>query len=194
MLDENSGFVYVSHDFLQDSFAQDAYNVSTGIWNINNLDAGQSAKIGIIAAVPNPGTYRNTASLANPEDGNSTNNSAVVTVNVSDQSSFPPGFIFNQFSPNGDGINDVLKIKLTEKNPGSGIEETVISSFTIQIFNRYGQLILDGTGLRNAEIWDGTFNGKDAPAGTYFYVLQYKLDTDEGSNSKTDKGWIQLIR
>jgi gliding motility-associated-like protein/uncharacterized repeat protein (TIGR01451 family) len=194
LLGGNSGFNYVSHDFPQDAFAQDAYNVTTGIWNISNLDAGQSVKIGIIAVVPNPGTYRNTASLANPEDGNSANNSAVVTVNVSDQSSYPPGFIFNQFSPNGDGINDVLKIKLTEKNPGSGIEETVISSYTIQIFNRYGQLILDGSGLRNAEIWDGTFNGKDAPAGTYFYVLQFARDSAEGASSTTEKGWIQLIR
>ena len=194
LLNASSGFDYVSYDFPQSTSAQDAYNASTGIWNINNLDAGQSTILSIIAVVPSQGSFINTASLANPEDANNSNNSASVRVQVSDQSSYPPGFIFNQFSPNGDGINDVLKIKLTEKNQSSGIEETVISSFNIQIFNRYGQLILDGTGLRNAEIWDGTFNGKDAPAGTYFYVLQFSLDSAEGATSTTEKGWIQLIR
>jgi gliding motility-associated-like protein/uncharacterized repeat protein (TIGR01451 family) len=189
-----AGFEYVSHDYDQNTFAQDAYNPATGIWNVSNLGPGQTGKLRIIAKVPRAGTFTNTARLANPQDANSSNNSASVTVKVSDQSGYAPGFIFNQFSPNGDGINDVLKIKLTQENASTGIEELVISNFDMQIFNRYGHLIFEGTGLRAAEIWDGSYNGKDAPEGTYFYVLQYTLDTAEGASTISEKGWIQLIR
>jgi gliding motility-associated-like protein len=132
--------------------------------------------------------------LANPQDANQNNDVANVRVVVADQSGYAAGFVFNLFSPNGDGINDKVKIKLSQTDTLTGLEEQVISSYNIQIFNRYGQLIYEGLNLSSAEAWDGSFNGSEAPSGTYFYVLTYQKGTEEGTLEVTDKGWIQLIR
>ena len=61
----------------------------------------------------------------------------------------------NIFSPNGDGIHDTWVIQYLESYPGA----------TVDIFNRYGQLIYHSEGYANP--WDGTINGKPVPVGTY---------------------------
>lgn len=68
----------------------------------------------------------------------------------------------NAFSPNNDGINDVWTIKNLDSYPG----------VTVQIFDRYGRLILDKVGY--ATPWDGKVNGTDLPIGTYYYVIDPK--------------------
>ena len=70
-----------------------------------------------------------------------------------------PGRVFfpTVFSPNGDGIHDVLKPVSFGYVP-----------VTWKIYNRWGQLIFEGD--ENSE-WDGTING--SPAETDRYVLIY---------------------
>ena len=64
------------------------------------------------------------------------------------------------FTPNNDGVNDVLEIKL------SGIQ-----SYSLQIFDRWGTLQFETT--KEEQFWDGTsIHGAKAPAGTYFAVLK----------------------
>jgi gliding motility-associated-like protein len=65
------------------------------------------------------------------------------------------------FSPNGDGIHDKWLIRNIEQFPQSRIE----------IFNRYGDLILERFAYSSANAWDGTLNGSPAPVGAYYYVL-----------------------
>ncbi|MCK9498222.1 MAG: gliding motility-associated C-terminal domain-containing protein, partial [Bacteroidales bacterium] len=65
----------------------------------------------------------------------------------------------NAFSPNGDGINDTWIIENIEDFPWA----------TIHVFNRWGQLMFEGKG--NSEHWDGTFNGKPVPTGSYLYTV-----------------------
>ncbi|MCH2214653.1 MAG: PKD domain-containing protein [Flavobacteriales bacterium] len=65
----------------------------------------------------------------------------------------------NSFSPNGDGINDVLRVL------GQGI-----ARMEFKIFNRYGQLVFE-TDNQN-ESWDGTFKDKELNAGTFVYTLE----------------------
>lgn len=65
----------------------------------------------------------------------------------------------NVFSPNGDGVNDVLELFT------SGI-----TSLDMAIYNRWGQLIARLE--RVNQVWDGrTLAGERVPEGTYYYEL-----------------------
>lgn len=64
------------------------------------------------------------------------------------------------FTPNGDGINDILKPL------GFGLKK--IEYFLI--YNRYGQLVFETHQLDKG--WDGTFKGKAQPAGTYTFMVK----------------------
>ncbi len=68
----------------------------------------------------------------------------------------------NIFSPNGDGVHDKWSIKYLDTYPES----------TVEIFNRYGQLIYRSVGYGIP--WDGTVNGKEVPIGTYYYIVNPK--------------------
>ncbi len=65
----------------------------------------------------------------------------------------------NAFTPNGDGINDVWNIKGFEDDP----------TVHLMVYNRYGSKVLDERDKLNP--WDGTYNEKKLPPGTYYYVL-----------------------
>ncbi len=82
----------------------------------------------------------------------------------------------NIFSPNGDGIHDRWEIKYLDSYPGC----------TVEIVNRYGQLVFRSVGY--ATPWDGKVNGKDAPIGTYYYVV------DPKNGRKPITGYVDIIR
>ena len=82
----------------------------------------------------------------------------------------------NTFSPNGDGIHDRWEIKYLESYPGC----------IVQIYNRYGQIIFESKGY--SKPWDGTFKGKEAPAGTYYYII------DPKNGRKQITGFVDIIR
>ena len=67
---------------------------------------------------------------------------------------FPDGI-----SPNGDGTNDVWIIDFIEQYPGNVVE----------IYNRWGELLFHADGYQ--QDWDGTYNGKELPIGTYYYII-----------------------
>ncbi len=68
----------------------------------------------------------------------------------------------NAFSPNGDGINDTWVIKNIER----------YATASVQVFNRYGQPVFYSSGFYKP--WDGTYNGKPLPVGTYYYIINPK--------------------
>ena len=138
--------------------------------------------------MPREGEFSNTATIqrSTPVDGNPANNESTVDVTVSLPTPADVGFLFNQFSPNGDGTNDVLKINRLD----SETNQRVAIRYNIKIFNRYGNLVFEADGQDTEEVWNGSWKGKDAPEGTYFYAMS--IDVGEGPKSK--KGWIQLIR
>jgi gliding motility-associated-like protein len=94
-----------------------------------------------------------------------------VVINVREKIVIP-----NAFTPNGDGINDILTL--------SGLESYKQSTLTI--FNRNGQQVFEG--LAYGKPWDGTRNGKPLPMGTYYYVIELNYD------HKRLSGYIALIR
>lgn len=87
-------------------------------------------------------------------------------------------FIPNTFSPNGDGLNDVL---LVYGNVIRGMQFTVFNQWGEKIFESKSQ----GTG------WDGTYKGKPQPSGVYIYVA--RLTLNDGS-VVDKKGSINLVR
>lgn len=69
----------------------------------------------------------------------------------------------NAISPNGDGINDVLKAKEGYKS---------IVSFQAAVFNRWGQRLYSWNTIDGG--WDGKWNGKAVRDGAYFLVVSAK--------------------
>lgn len=63
----------------------------------------------------------------------------------------------NVFTPNGDGINDMLIAHTS----------ALVESVDFKIYNRMGQLVFSTTDPRLN--WDGTYNGKIVAPGIYFY-------------------------
>ena len=83
------------------------------------------------------------------------------------------------FTPNGDGINDLWLI--TNGN--------CLVSAKAQVYNRYGGKVFESNDYKNT--WNGTYEGKPLPDGTYYYVITYKL-----VNGKTVflKGNVTILR
>lgn len=82
-----------------------------------------------------------------------------ITVWVVGQSSI---YVPSAFSPNGDGINDVLR--------PIGVGYRNINYF--RVYNRWGQSVFYST--RWGAGWDGQYQGKNADIGTYFWMLSIK--------------------
>ncbi len=82
----------------------------------------------------------------------------------------------NAFSPNGDGINDVWMIKDLAGNTETSVE----------VFDRNGRVVFSSIG--NFKGWDGRFNGRTLPHGTYYYIIKVK----RGEQPIT--GWIALLK
>ncbi|MEP0131531.1 gliding motility-associated C-terminal domain-containing protein [Eudoraea sp.] len=154
------------------------YTRATGLWEIPSLALNQQAALRITVRVPRAGIWGNTATILSPPLVPGADPEAFARVNVNEPTNTEPGFLFNQFSPNGDGTNDLLKINNLEEYPNN----------YLQIFNRYGNKIFEAQGMTDGNTWDGTRSGEQVASGTYYYVL------DLGDGSEIRKGWIQLIR
>ena len=94
-----------------------------------------------------------------------------------------PLVIYEGFSPDGDGLNDVWRIRSIENYPNN----------TVRIFNRWGNLVFEITGYDNQDrAWSshstaGLVSG-DVPDGTYFYLI------DLGNNQAPRSGYVIVNR
>ncbi|MCB9185149.1 MAG: choice-of-anchor L domain-containing protein [Flavobacteriales bacterium] len=68
-------------------------------------------------------------------------------------------YIPNAFTPNGDSLNDWW-----------GVVGEGYLYYDLEIYDRWGQLILEGR-FDDPNAWDGTFKGKKLPAGQYIYKV-----------------------
>ena len=85
----------------------------------------------------------------------------------------------NAFTPNGDGVNDVLHIVV--------LQNIELNSFVI--FNRWGGKIFETNDILAG--WDGTFNGIDQEIGSYMYIF---VGTNEDQEEVKFTGTINLLR
>ena len=83
------------------------------------------------------------------------------------------------FTPNGDGVNDLFLPAYKS-----------IKSYKISIMNRWGREVYKGTSP--SEGWNGKINGQEAPAGTYFYIVDAEAYDKNVTFHK--KGCVTLLR
>jgi len=91
-------------------------------------------------------------------------------------------FIPTAFSPNGDGKNDLFRISFGPE----------IKTIDLKIYDRWGSLVYKSNN-RN-EGWDGSYKGKPAEMGTYFYSLTVWFSNGYMHTNKTLNGEVTLVR
>lgn len=84
--------------------------------------------------------------------------------------------LYNAFTPNADGSNDVLYIGNLGKYPNNKLE----------VFNRNGKLVYRASPYRND--WDGKIDGAELPCATYYIVLNL------GDGNGKRQGAVTIIR
>jgi gliding motility-associated-like protein len=84
--------------------------------------------------------------------------------------------IYNTFTPEGDGMNDTWGVPELRYYQGA----------RIQVFERSGNRLFytEDPDVR----WDGTFNGKEMPVGSYYWVLEVR------ETGTVRKGILNLLR
>lgn len=80
---------------------------------------------------------------------------------MSDNHYFKNFKLYQAFSPNGDGINDVWDLSDLKTCP----------NIQVKIFDRYGRFLHQMN--RNNLIWDGTAKGKTLPSNTYWFAIDF---------------------
>ncbi|MBO0323867.1 DUF11 domain-containing protein [Muricauda sp. CAU 1633] len=155
------------------------YDASGGFWEMDTLQVSEIAQLDLTVEVLDFEDYLNTASLAFVDqlDTDNANDSAEAFVQPTCL------VVYNEFSPNGDGVNDFFTIDCISRYPGN----------MLLVYNRWGTVVYQKRGYNND--WDGTPNGRaivqkedQLPVGTYYYVL----DLGDGSEPRTD--WLYINR
>ncbi|MBI2270088.1 MAG: gliding motility-associated C-terminal domain-containing protein [Bacteroidetes bacterium] len=84
----------------------------------------------------------------------------------------------NVFTPNGDTRNDIFRIR-----------GKCIIAFDALVYDRWGLKMYGWNDINGG--WDGTSNGKEAPDGTYYYIVKA---TGADGVQYDQAGFLQLIR
>ncbi|MCZ2299369.1 MAG: PKD domain-containing protein [Chitinophagales bacterium] len=93
-------------------------------------------------------------------------------------------FIPNAFTPDADGVNDVLMVR------AQGIK--TIKHF--RVFNRWGQVVFDKSNFPPNDVafgWDGNINGKPAAPDVYVYTCEVVCENDV---TYTYKGNVAILK
>ncbi|MBL0145583.1 MAG: gliding motility-associated C-terminal domain-containing protein [Chitinophagaceae bacterium] len=85
-------------------------------------------------------------------------------------------YIPNAFSPNNDGKNDQWRIDALAAYPLA----------KVLVFNRFGELVFESQSVY--DYWNGTYQGKQVPVGSYVYMIDLK------NNSPAVKGMVFVVR
>lgn len=169
-----SGYRYVGHQTTHGS-----YDEGSGFWEVEQLEIAESATLELTVEVLDISDYLNIVQLSYVDqwDFDTSNDSAEAFVTPTCL------VVYNEFSPNGDGVNDYFKIDCINQYPNN----------TLQVYNRWGNIVFETRSYKND--WDGTPNGRaivqkedQLPVGTYYYIL----DLGDGSEPRTD--WLYLNR
>ncbi|MDR7370493.1 gliding motility-associated C-terminal domain-containing protein [Flavobacterium aquidurense] len=166
------------YDLVSANTSTGTYDPITHLWTIPTLNSGESVTLTIVAEVVPGGEYVSVASVivSTPLDSNAANNTASVTVEPICLT------VYNEFTPNNDGQNDLFRIDCIESYPNN----------ELKVYNRWGALVYSKQHYEND--WNGTANvsgvinkGDMLPTGTYFYVIDI-------GNGTIKKGWLSIMR
>jgi gliding motility-associated-like protein len=92
---------------------------------------------------------------------------AIVIIKVGDEDDC---FVPTLFTPNNDGVNDILVVPC--------LETSLFPNNSIIVFNEWGDAVFKAEPYLND--WDGRSKGTELPVGTYFYIM----DFGDGSTPK----------
>lgn len=168
-----SGYFYISS-----VASHGMYNHVMEQWIIPELLPLQRATLDVKVLVLENGKYLNRVyiSSSRPDDPDDDDFAEAIT--------YPRCLkVYNEFSPNGDGKNDLFKIECIED----------YRSNRLRIYNRWGHLVYEKSPYDNS--WDGTTmretatiqRGEKLPTGTYYYSLEL------GNGSKPIISWLYLL-
>ena len=90
----------------------------------------------------------------------------------------PNVFIPNTFTPNGDGNNDVFRVR-----------SEIIEEMELIVYTRWGEKVFSAK--NQSQEWDGTFKGEELPPDVYGYYLNVMCT---GGEVYTKKGDVTLMR
>jgi len=144
-------------------------NITSWWWDLGDVPPDTSSNQVLNVNFPSvPGEYPVTL-VVTSDNGCTDTVRSVITV-------IKPGIIEmpNVFSPNSDGYNDNFTPLDIQHQYVTGM---------LQIFNRWGQAIFTTRNLTQG------WNGKDAPDGTYFYVV-----TPDQPGTEKLSGYVTLVR
>ncbi|QLE02333.1 DUF11 domain-containing protein [Galbibacter sp. BG1] len=162
------------YQFVSATATSGNYDESVGVWSISTFPGESSETLSITAEVVDVNDYVNVVTLAflDQIDTNPDNDRAEVSVEPNCLT------IYNEFSPNQDGVNEFFFIDCISQYPNNRLE----------VYNRWGSLVFAENGYNND--WGGTTNGiateKVLPLGTYYYIL------DLGDGSEPVSGWLYI--
>ncbi len=128
----------------------------------HNYTAGGSYQVTLITQIPN-----------------SINCIDTLSAQTIDIITNPELYIPNTFTPNGDGHNDVFRVR----GPNFAI-------YYFAVYNRWGELMYETTDPSQG--WDGNYKGKPSDPGVFGYYVKAKCG--EGSEEIFKKGNVTLIR
>ncbi|WP_210422426.1 gliding motility-associated C-terminal domain-containing protein [Spirosoma sp. KCTC 42546] len=85
------------------------------------------------------------------------------------------------FTPNNDGVNDVLQIFTA-----------YITDYDFRIYNRWGEVIFSSNNPEQK--WDGTYRGSTYPSMLYPYIITFKSESFPERERVVKRGSVLLIR
>jgi len=88
-------------------------------------------------------------------------------------------YIPTAFSPNGDGANDLFRVKTS----------SALKRYNIKIYNRWGEQVFESADI--TESWDGVYQGRTQPLSSYVWYLEY---TFNDGKKHTQTGNVTLVR
>ncbi|MCC6369513.1 MAG: gliding motility-associated C-terminal domain-containing protein [Bacteroidia bacterium] len=184
----SSNFAPVTATFVNLS-SSTGTNGTSGIastWGFGNGTSSltPSASISPVTTFNLPGSY--TVTLYTNKGNCAGVVSKVINVEIPSSMVIP-----NIFTPNGDGINDIFFLKISN-----------LASIKASIYDRWGHKVYEidtqneknnAGGKENVNLsWDGKNQlGKELPEGTYFYVIKA---TGKDDKDYDQKGTITLVR
>ncbi len=143
-----------------DKDSENNYTYSFAQGNSGDADAfvieGDKLKTGVVLDYEVQNQYTILITASDGQSGDITRE-FIINVLESEDAFFQTGI-----TPNGDGINDTWKIR--------GMDNC--SDCLVEIYNRWGQKIFSSIGYEQE--WDGTYNNEILPAGSYYFVVEYK--------------------
>jgi len=165
--------------------AQPAINVGPDVTIIEGDSTILSASGGTLYTW-SPGSSLNDSTIANPTASPTATTTYVVSTTSTNGCISTDTVVItvlptinspNGITPNGDGQNDVWIIDFIDQYPDNVVE----------IYNRWGELLFHADGYK--QDWNGTYNGKPLPIGTYYYVIDLHDDL-----TKPFTGPITILR